>query len=410
MDISHIQNNAQLRITVAKDSRTIGYLVIDSIIGGHSHGGLRLMPRIDEQETGILARGMTLKFGFLGLPHGGAKAGVIGDPEAPLEERLERLSAFGQAISPLLAGRIYIPATDMGTDINDIRHMVESAGIPVKKRDFIVERSGYYTALTAFTGVKQAAKRLGLGISGCRAAIEGFGKVGTALAVMLGDAGARIVAISTSRGAIYNPEGLDITRLIRLAAEAGSRVVDIYDNAERISLSSLLELPVDILCPCALMNSIHSGNAGRISARIICPGANNPVSLEAEQVLFGRGILSVPYFAANCGGTLGGSMEFASVSGKKIEEFIDVHIGNRIAGLLDSAAMKGVPPVEIAVPFTLKRFEEVRRRASHPNFKSRLFGWGLDLYRHGYIPGALTGVLAPAYFKKTFHSGNDMER
>ncbi len=408
MDLYFRDNDSRLVLTVAQGSRKLGYIVIDSIIGGHAYGGIRLMPEIDEQEISILARGMTLKFGFLGLPHGGAKAGVIGDPEAPLEERLERLRIFGQAIYPLLANRIYIPATDMGTNMNDIRQMVESAGIPVKKRDFSVERSGYYTALTVFTGIKQAIKYLGLELAGRRVAIEGFGKVGSALAGILYAAGALVVAVSTSRGAIYNPNGLDTMRLISLAAEAGSRAVDLYDNAEHIAPHSLLELPVDVLCPCALINSINRENAVRVSASIIAPGANSPVTSEAETILFEREKISLPYFVTNSGGTLGATMEFASVGVKKIEEFIDLQIGGRVAWILAEAVKKRVPPVEIAVPFALNRFEEVRRKAACPTFKSGVFSLGLDLYRRGYLPGLMVGALAPGYFKKTFHI-NELE-
>jgi glutamate dehydrogenase (NAD(P)+) len=344
MDISHNSMDSQLRITISKGDEVIGYLVIDSIVGGHSYGGIRIMPDIDEEEVNLLARSMTLKFGFLGLPHGGAKAGVLGNPEGPHEERLERLKAFGQAIATLLVNRVFIPSTDMGTEMHDIRYMVKSAGIPLRRRDFSVERSGYYTALTVFISLKQAARHLGMKIDKSTIAIEGFGKVGAALAVLLSEANAHVVAISTSRGAIYNPMGLNIVRLNQLTAEAGSRVVDIYTDAERIDRESLLELPVDILCPCARINSIHAGNAGSISARFICPGSNNPVTEEAEHVLFEKGIISLPYFVTNCGGVLGGTMEFASMKKKKIEEFIDLAIGSRMASLLDEATRNKVPP------------------------------------------------------------------
>jgi glutamate dehydrogenase (NAD(P)+) len=400
MDISHNSMDSQLRITISKGDEVIGYLVIDSIVGGHSYGGIRIMPDIDEKEISILARAMTLKFGFLGLPHGGAKAGVVANPEGPHEERLERLKAFGQAIAPLLVNRVFIPATDMGTEMNDIRYMVKSAGIPLRRRDFSVERSGYYTALTVFTALKQATRYLGLCIDKSTIAIEGFGKVGAALAGLLSDANACVVAISTSRGAIYNPRGLDIMRLNQLAAEEGSRVVDIYTDAERINRESLLELPVDILCPCARHNSIHTGNSNRISARVICPGANNPVTEEAERVLFEKGIISLPYFVTNCGGVLGGTMEFASMKKKKIEEFIDLAIGSRMASLLDEAARSNVPPTEIAMPLALRRFEEMRLKAAHPTPQARIFGFALNLYRMGLIPGAAVGTLAPRYFKR----------
>ncbi len=391
---------SQLKITVSKGSEPIGYLVIDSVIRGHSYGGVRIMPDIDEEEISLLARGMTLKFGFLGLPHGGAKAGVIGNPDAPRDQRLERLKIFGKSISPLLIHRIYIPATDMGTEIRDIQFMVKSVGMDIKKREFAVERSGYYTALTVFTGVKKATEHLGLNVSECAVAIEGFGKVGTALGKLLSDAKARVVAISTSRGAIYNPKGLNMGRLLKLAKEAGSRVVDIYDEAERIDRESLLELAVDILCPCARHYTIQAGNAHRISAQIICSGANSPLTNEAEHILFERGVMCLPYFVTSSGGALGGTMEFASIKKRKIEKFIDLHIGSRIATLLDKSARERTLPSKIAEHSALERFQEMRRKAARATPLGKMFGVALDLYRRGIIPGPVVGILAPLYFKK----------
>jgi hypothetical protein len=110
----------------------------------------------------------------------------------------------------------------------------------------------------------------------------------------------------------------------------------------------------------------------------------------------------MPYFMTNCGGTLGGTMEFASVSRRKIEEFIDVHIGGSIAWLLDNAARKGISPLEIVMPFVLKRLENTKLKAASPTAVSRLFSSGLSLYRRGFIPGPLAAALAPDYFKKIF--------
>jgi glutamate dehydrogenase (NAD(P)+) len=358
------------------------------------------MPDINEEEISLLARGMTLKFGFLGLPHGGAKAGIIGNPEAPNEERKELLIAFGRAIAPLIAKRIYIPSMDMGTEINDIRHIIESAGVDIKQREFKTKRSGHFTALTVFTGVKKATERLGLNVSECTVAIEGFGKVGTALGELLSDAKARVVAISTSRGAIYNPKGLDMERLSQLAKEKSSGVVDIYDDAERIDRESLLEIPVDILCPCARHYTIHAGNAHSISAKIICPGANSPVTDEAEHILFERGVLCLPYFVTNSGGVLGGTMEFASVNKKKIEEFIDLHIGSRIASILDEAYRRKLPSIEIAEDIALRHFNKVCQASAQPKIKSKLFELALDLHRRGLVPGPIVGSLAPRYFER----------
>jgi glutamate dehydrogenase/leucine dehydrogenase len=400
MDLILKEKNGCRIFTAVHNSNTLGYVAIDSTIGGRSCGGLRMLPDIDEAEIQALARTMTLKYGFLGLPQGGAKAGVLGNPEAPRAERLERLVEFGFAIKSLLHTKVYIPTSDMGTQIEDIRHMLNTVGMLIGPRDLRNDSSGYYTALSVLAGVIQSARHIGLNLSKCTAAIEGFGNVGRPLAGLLAREGIKIVAISTSRGGLYHPKGLDLDQLIRLADEAGSRVVEVYHEPEFINREALLELPVDILCPCARWNSIHSGNAARISARIICPGANNPVTSKAERALFEREVLCLPDFVTNCGGVLGGTMEFASVSREKITAFIERHIGEHIFWLLKEAKAKCVLPREVATPLALHRFEKVAQSAAHPTPLSRLFNVGLELYRRGWIPGSLVSALSPLYFKR----------
>jgi glutamate dehydrogenase (NAD(P)+) len=379
----------------------MGYLVIDSVVRGRSCGGLRMLSDIDEGEMRALARAMTLKYGFLGLPQGGAKAGVRGDPESSQGERWLRLKAFGSAIAPLLRSRVYIPGTDMGTNNADIRYMLGAVGVPVRRRELRDTDSGYYTALTVKAGVRQAAKHIGMRLSGSSVAIEGFGKVGSALAGLLAETNTRVVAISTFKGAIFNRHGLDVTRLKDLAAKEGSRVVELYPEAERIDRAALLELPVDFLCPCARHNSLRSDNASRVKARIICPGANNPVTPEAEYMLSERGVLCMPDFVTNCGGVLGGTMAFAAVGKIRIAAFIDRHIGARAEWLLNEAARQGVLPREIAVRIAQRRFEQVRRDAEHPTALARLFNFALELYRRGCIPGPLVASLSLPYFEKS---------
>ncbi len=397
-----LKNEGNTRIfTVTDEDRVLGYVAIDSTVGGRSCGGLRMLPDVDEKEIRALARSMTLKYGFLGLPQGGAKAGVIGNPEAPRAERLKRLVEFGHAIKPLLSTKTFIPTSDMGTDSSDIRHMLNEVGIRVASKDLRNNSSGYYTALSVLAGVKQSAQHLGLNPSNCTAAIEGFGNVGRPLASLLAREGVKIVAISTSQGGLYNPKGLEVDRLIRLADEAGSRVVEVYREAEFINCQALLELPVDILCPCARWNSVHPGNVNRILARIISPGANDPITPDAERALFERGALCLPDFVTNCGGVLGGTMEFASVSREKIKTFIESQIGDRIADLLKETKAKGVLPREVAVPLALHRFRQIQQSATHPTLFQRLFEVGLEFYRRGYIPGLLVGLLSLGYFERT---------
>jgi len=400
VDLSAVAGDGQFVCTVTEGRDVAGYVVIDSVVSGRSCGGLRIAPGLDEAEVRALARGMTLKFGFLGLPQGGGKAGIRGDPDAPEPERRARIEAFGRAIAPLLQGGVYLPATDMGTDIEDIRHLLTAAGVNPRRRELRSPRTGYYTAVTVFAGARQAARVLGLRLAGATAAIEGFGKVGGALAELLDGAGVRVVAVSTSRGAIHDPAGLDVPRLVRLAAEFGSRVVEVYPHAKRLEREALLEAPVDLLCPCARHESVHAGNAGTIAARAIVPGANNPVTFEAEEALFVRGTLCLPCFITNCGGVLGGTMEFAGVDRATIADFMDRHVGARIGEVLDEAARQGVPPRAVAEPLALRRFAQVQGHAAQPTLRGRLFAAGLETYRRGGLPRRLVGSLSLPYFER----------
>lgn len=390
----------QLVCTVTEGARVLGYVVIDSFVRGRSCGGLRMLPDIDEAEMRGLARAMTLKYGFLGIAQGGAKAGVRGDPEAPLEERRRRLGEFGRAIAPLLLSRTFVPGTDMGTDNADIAWLLAAAGRRVTPCDLRGTQSGYYTALSVTLSARQAAKHIGLELSGCRVAIEGLGRVGSPLATLLRAAGAWVVAVSTSHGAIYDPEGLDVERLVALGAQHGSRVVEAYPGAARLDRAALLELPVDILCPAARHDSVHADNADRIAARIICPGANNPVTPAAEDRLVARGVLCLPDFVTNSGGVLGGTMEFASMDRVRIASFMARHLVPRIAHVLDEAARRRVAPRQVAVELALRRSRAIRQRAARPSWLGRLFEAGLELYSRGWVPRSVVSALSPIYFRR----------
>ncbi len=380
-------------ITVTRGNELLGYVAIDSTMDGRCCGGLRMLPDVNEAEIAGLARAMTLKYGFLGLPQGGAKAGVRGDPEAPPEVRRERLLAFGREIAPMLCSRRYAPHPDMGTNNTDIRELLQSVGVKVKHRELRVKDSGYYTALTVMAGVKQGARHIGLDLSCASVAIEGFGKVGGALGGLLAAAQIRVVAVSTSRGALYNPRGLDMKQL---CAETGSSFVERYRDAEHLDRAALLELPVDVLCPCARHDSIHAGNASRIAAKLISPGANNPVTPEAERMLRERSVLCLPDFVTNSGGVLGGTMEFAMQPRDVIERFVDQQIGARIARLLGQST----PPRELAERDARARFAAMHQAAEHPTLKGRLMEVGLECHRRGWVPGALIRKLSLSYFEK----------
>lgn len=377
----------------------LGYVAIDSTVVGRARGGLRIATGLSADEVRAAARSMTLKYGFLGLPQGGAKAGIIGDPEAPADEKRALLRDFAEAAAALLKTRRYVPDADLGTSAGDIRLMMESVGMPVGPRDWRANRSGDYTARSTLATAIAVLERRGSTLAGSRVAIEGFGKVGAALAGMLVARGARVVGISTSRGALHDPAGLDVARLAARTAEVGSRVVD--DGDGRIERAGLLELPVDVLFPCARFASIHAGNAARIAAPVVCAGANDPVSPEAEAILFARGVVYPPDFVSNCGGVLGGTLEFAGVPPAKIERLVEDRVRRQVAALLARAEASNSAPRVVAVQQALERHAAVRARAEHPSLAGRAVELAIEGYRRRWIPEKLVALLAPRYLAGT---------
>lgn len=376
----------------------LGAIAVHSTVAGRARGGLRLSSRADVEEVRPLARAMTLKYGFLGLPQGGAKGAVRGDPEAPPEERRGALAAFARAAAPLLRAGVYLPDADVGTRNPDVRFVLERAGVRPRRREWRGRRSGEWTAVTVLAALSETAERVGPPLAGARVAIEGFGAVGSALARVVAGAGGRVVAVSTSRGAVKDEEGLDVERL-RRAAEEGSGFVTRYP-ADRCGPETLPTLDVDYLCPCAVGTTIHAENAAAIAARAVVPGANAPVSAEAEAALHQRGILCVPDFLANCGGVLGGTMEFAGVDEEGIRAFVRDEVGPRIGRILDRAAERGVVPRRVAEPIAEAGHADVRRVAEAGGVRGAASDLVLELHRRGLLPARLVGRAALPWFRR----------
>lgn len=387
-----------LVITSPSGAGELGAVCIDSTVGGCARGGLRLVPDVTTRELQLAARVMTLKYGFLGLPQGGAKAGVVGDPEAPPEERADRLRRFAEAAAPLFRSRAYVPDSDMGTTGADIQAMLEAVGIRVARRAYRGGRSGLYTAATVFASARAAAAATGLPIAGCRVAIEGFGRVGQPLAGMFHRAGARVVAISTRRAGLVNPRGLDVEAVAARIRAGGDAAVAEAGLGDPIESAGLKFVPADVLCPCAGHESITLGDADAIEARVISCGANSPITPDAERRLWERGILCVPDFVANAGGVLGGTMEFAGWRTGEILDFCDHRFRPRVAALFEEARHSGTPVRDGAEAFALRRFAEVKRLAEQPSWGRGGTRAALAAYRQGWLPGRLVRRLSSGYF------------
>jgi glutamate dehydrogenase/leucine dehydrogenase len=395
------QRDEQRVIEVGAERSPAAFIVIDSTIGGCSRGGLRIVPDLSEAELCVAARAMTLKYGLLGLPQGGAKAGIRGDAEAPPEEKLQLLSDFAYAVRPYLMQRVYQPDADLGTRGEDIRSMMCSHGLTVKHREWRGRDSGYYTAVSCVAAAEAAVEWRHGRLEGSKVAIEGFGSVGSVVADLLSRRGARVVAISTSQGALYDPEGLNVDRLRAMAREMGSRIVREYDPTLTLQRQDLLELPVDLLCPCARHHSLHQENASQIVAPIICPGANNPATSEAEATLFDRGHLLLPDFVCNSGGVLGGTMDFAGIALEQAANLINESMRRMMLDLLEQAKSRGITVRSLAESLALERHRVVRAAAENPSLSSRLMNLALESHRRGWLPESLVGALSKPYFRRS---------
>jgi len=229
-------------------------------------------------------------------------------------------------------------------------------------------------------------------------AIEGFGKVGSALAGLLAQAGALVVAISTTEGAAYDPNGLDIPALQRMQAQAGSQLVRLVPKANQIDARELPGLPVDALCPCAIIHSIHEGNASGVRARILCPGANNPWTPAAESRLEASGGLLLPDFAANSGGVLGTLMAYCCFAPAEVASFIQEEFARSTRWLLERAQRHGLPLRAAGEELILlRRMPQPQER--HQNYRPSILAAGLALHRRGLVPGPLVRSFARIYLR-----------
>lgn len=383
----------------AQASEPIGYFAIDSTVNGYCCGGVRMMPDLSPSVVSELAHLMTLKYGFVGLPMGGAKAGIIGDPEMPIEQKRELLAAFGRGLKPHLRKWHYMPWTDMGTTDADIRTLAQSAGIkdPGLSRP---SSSGGFTGLSVAVAAVEAARFRQMGLSGLTLAVEGFGKVGSAVARELLPMGVKLVALSTSRGAVYSKDGFDIDHLLKLGAESGSNLVNTVERGELIEKAKLLELDVDILSPCAGPFSINESNAGRIAARIVSPGANLPFSSEVQRTLHDRGVLCIPDYVANAGGVLAASMDSAGAGGEFTRRFITTRFAHRVSDLIRTANREGITLDDCARRLAANNFSRAKAKGEKSRVWLGILAFAPHLYSRGLIPRTLLRAAFTRYFER----------
>jgi glutamate dehydrogenase (NAD(P)+) len=331
-------------------------LVIDNVATGASIGGIRIAPDVTTRECVRLARAMTLKNAAAGLPHGGGKVVVYGDPKMPKEQKELLMRGLAQSLKEV---EQYIFAPDMGTNEecmawikDEVDRVVglprEIGGIPLDE----IGATGW--GLRHVTQI--ALQHLGIPLDGAKVAVQGFGSVGKNVARFLSQAGAVIIAAADTGGTVYNAEGLDIDALIMLK-EAHTSVTACPD-AEVLPCDAIIDIPCDIWIPAARPDVIHKENAHRLQAKLVVEGANIPVTHEAEKMLHDRGILCIPDFIANAGGVICAATEYHGATQTAAFEAIEEKLCENTRTVLKESTEKGTLPRESAVALAITRVEK----------------------------------------------------
>lgn len=323
--LSNPRKSVSVSIPVKLDSGEVQVLVGHRVqhcdVLGPYKGGVRYHPAVTLREVSALAMLMTWKCALLGIPYGGAKGGIALEPTRYSVGELERITRrYTSELIKDIGPEVDIPAPDMGTSAREMAWMMDTysvnvghavPGVVTGKPVSIGGSRGreLATGRGVMIVVREALAEQGKSLAGARVVIQGFGNVGSAAALLLHEAGAKILAVSTGSGGIFAQAGLDIPALKVFAASNRKRLAG-FPQAVPITNSELLTLPCDVLIPAALENQITEENVNQIQASILAEAANGPVTLKADQALEARGVTVLPDILTNAGGVVVSYLEW----------------------------------------------------------------------------------------------------
>ena len=325
--LSHSERRLEVSVPVEMDDGSVqvfrGYRVQHSTALGPSKGGIRYDLAVDIDECEALAMLMTWKCSLAGVPYGGGKGGIACDPLKMSKKEKERMTrTFGARIAPIVGRWSDVPAPDMNTGGQEMVWLVDT--ISKMKNHF---EPGMFTGKPiSYWGSKGRNEATGRGVATCglefmkklskdpsqvRAAVQGFGNVGSFTAKTLHDAGVKVVAISDITGSYYSPKGLDIAAAFETIKNDPKRLLNGFEKTGCEKIDDALFADCDFLFPCARDGVINKDTAGKVKAKYIVEGANGPITPEGDDILNDAGVLIVPDFLANSGGVIGSYFEWA---------------------------------------------------------------------------------------------------
>jgi len=276
------------------------------------------------------------------IPFGGAKGGVVCNPKAMSATELERMTRrFTSELFLVIGPDRDIPAPDVYTTPQTMAWIMDTysmhvghstPGVVTGKPLSVGGSRGREEATgrgCVFT-IADAAKHLGIPLDSATVAVQGFGNVGAIAARLILDYGSKVVAVSDSGGAIYNPKGLDLKAVTAHKREAGT--VAGYRDSDRVTNAELLATKCDVLIPAALENQITEDNAASIRARIVAEGANGPTMPAADRILHERKVFMIPDVLANAGGVTVSYFEW--VQGIQSLFWTEEEVNTRLKGIM----------------------------------------------------------------------------
>ncbi|MBW2989338.1 Glu/Leu/Phe/Val dehydrogenase [Candidatus Woesearchaeota archaeon] len=293
-----------------------GFRIQHNHMMGPFKGGIRYHWDVNLDEVRALATWMTIKCALVNIPMGGGKGGVICNPRDMSAAELESMTrAFTRRISPMIGPEIDIPAPDVYTNAEIMGWIVDEYSKCSGRKELGVV-TGKPLDMGGSEGRKEATAKGGLlvlkevvrqnyvdGIDALKdkkVVVQGFGNAGSVFARLAYEEGAKVIAVSDSKGAVVNESGLDIPELIEHKKKNGC--VAEFGGATNTTNENILEMECDILVPAALENVIRMENVERIKAKMVLELANGPVTAEADKVLYKKGIVTIPDVLANAGG------------------------------------------------------------------------------------------------------------
>jgi glutamate dehydrogenase (NAD(P)+) len=291
-----------------------GYRVLHSTVRGPGKGGIRFAPNVTIDEVRALAAWMTWKCGVVNIPFGGAKGGVICDPEKLSKSELERVTRrYTAALSDWFGPERDVPAPDVGTNEQVMAWVMDTYSMHVHQATTAVV-TGKPLDLGGSHGRKEATGRglliccnraigkLRMKRQECRVIIQGFGNVGSEAALLMHEAGYKIVGVADIHGGLYNEKGFDVRSLHEWVYSRRKPISDFPEGGVKLSAQEVLFCPCDILIPAATENQITTKNASRLDCRVLCEGANGPTTAHADPIVDDKEIFVIPDILANAGG------------------------------------------------------------------------------------------------------------